>query len=144
MSGENAIYLVSCVKMKRIVPTPAKDMYISPWFRKARAYVEEREQTWFILSAKHGVVQPDDVIEPYDLTLNAMRVNDRRLWADEVLTQLEPHLKDLRSVTFLAGRNYREFLEPPLRNRGLAVLIPMEGLGIGKQLQWLNQGILHG
>ena len=67
--------------------------------------------------------------------LYTMPVADRRRWASRVLTQLEPHLNGIRSVTFLAGRRYREFLEPSLRSRGLVVSIPMEGLRIGEQLR---------
>ena len=60
-----------------------------------------------------------------------------------VVSQLEQHLNGIRSVTFLAGRRYREFLEPSLRSRGLVVSIPIEGLRIGEQLRWLT-GELRG
>ncbi len=79
------------------------------------------------------------MIAPYDLTLSTMPVADRRRWASRVLTQLEPHLSGIGSVMFLAGRRYREFLEPSLRSRGLLVSIPMEGLRIGEQLRWLTR-----
>lgn len=44
-----------------------------------------------------------------------------------------------RAVILLAGQRYREFIEPWLRERGHPVSIPLEGLPIGKQLQWLKQ-----
>ena len=113
------IYLLSCVGQKRATPIHARDLYTSPWFRKARTYADGTGQPWFILSAQYGLVHPDEMIAPYDLTLNTMPVADRRRWASKVLTQLEPHLNGIRSVTFLAGRRYREFLEPSLRSRGL-------------------------
>ena len=137
------ILLLSCVARKQPAPAPAKELYISAWFRKARCYADRTGQPWFVLSAKHGLVNPDDVISPYDLTLNTMPVADRRQWAGRVLNQLEPHLDGVGSVVFLAGRRYREFLEPSLRGRGLAVSVPLEGLGIGKQLRWLTE-MLHG
>ena len=137
------IQIVSCVGQKQPVPAPAKDLYISPWFRKARAYANSTGWPWFVLSAKHGLVHPDEVIAPYDLTLNRMPVANRRQWANQVLTQLRPHLDEVGSVVFLAGRRYCEFLEQPLRSRGLVVSIPMEGLRIGGQLRWLNK-MLHG
>jgi cytoplasmic iron level regulating protein YaaA (DUF328/UPF0246 family) len=137
------IYLVSCVSKKQSAPAPARDLYTSGLFNKARSYVAKMGQPWFVLSAKYGLVHPDEVIAPYDLTLNTMRVADRRLWASRVLTQLEPHLDGIGSINFLAGQRYREFLEASLRSRGLVVSIPMEGLGIGKQLSWLNRE-LHG
>lgn len=71
MEMVGTICLVSCVGTKRATPTPAKDLYQSDWFTKARTYAKSIG-SWFILSAKYGVVHPDEVIEPYEMTLNAM------------------------------------------------------------------------
>ena len=138
-----AIHLLSCVGRKQPVPAPARDLYTSSWFCKARSYAESTGQPWFVLSAKHGLVHPGEVISPYDLTLNTMPVADRRQWASRVLTQLGPYLGGVESVVLLAGQRYREFLEPSLRSRGLLVSVPMEGLRIGEQLRWLTKA-LHG
>ena len=132
------VYLVSCVSKKLSVPAPARDLYTSPWFHKARSYVERFGCPWFVLSAKYGLVHPDEVIAPYELALNTMGVTDRREWARRVLTQLEPRLTERQAVVFLAGQRYREFLEQPLRRHGVAVSVPMEGLKIGEQLRWLG------
>ena len=137
------IFLLSCVGQKQPVPARARDLYISSWFRKARSYADSTGRPWFVLSAKYGLVHPDEVMPPYDLTLNTMPVADRRQWASRVLTQLGPCLGDVGSVVFLAGQRYREFLEPSLRSRGVVVSVPMEGLRIGEQLRWLTK-TLHG
>ena len=134
-----SIYLLSCVGQKQPVPAPARDLYTSSWFQKARSHADSTGQPWFVLSAKYGLVHPDEVILPYDLTLNTMPVADRRQWASRVLAQLAPHLDDAGSVVFLAGQRYREFLAPSLRSRGLVVSVPMEGLRIGEQLRWLTR-----
>jgi len=39
----------------------------------------------------------------------------------------------------LAGKKYQENLVNPIQQMGCSVEIPMEGLGIGKQLRWLKQ-----
>ncbi len=67
-------FLVSCVKPKRGYPSPAKDLYLSDWFKKAFRYASQNADEWFILSAKYFLVLPDQVIEPYDLTLKSMSV----------------------------------------------------------------------
>ena len=41
-------------------------------------------------------------------------------------------------VMFLAGERYREVLAPFLELRGFTVQVPMAGLKMGRQLQWLN------
>ena len=139
MTVQTGISLVSCVGQKLHVPAPAKDLYTSTWFIKARGYADRTGQPWFVLSAKYGLVHPDDVIAPYDLTLNNMPTGDRRRWAVRVFGQLEPHLDAVENVTFLAGLRYREFLEPSLMSRGLNVSVPMKGLRIGEQLGWLTR-----
>lgn len=51
---ENVI-LISCAKTKRNTPSAAKDLYQSDLFRSMRCYAEENADSWYILSAKHGV-----------------------------------------------------------------------------------------
>ena len=116
---------------------------MSPWFRKARAFVEKAGDPWRILSAEYGLLHPDEEIRPYERTLNAMRVRERRRWAEGVLAHIETCLDGVDAVVFLAGQRYREFLEPALRDRGLVVSVPMIGLSQGRQMQWLNAR-LHG
>lgn len=130
--------LVSCVKTKLPDRAPARELYVSPWFRKARAVIEAAGWSWYILSAKYGLVDPDTVIEPYEKTLNAMRKNEPIEWSRRVMRALDPHLADVGSVVIFAGKKYREFLVPVLRKRGITVHIPMEGLGSGEQLARLN------
>ena len=136
-----ALCLVSCVAKKLPRSAPAKDLYVSPLFRKARSLVEARGWPWLILSAKYGLVAPEQVIEPYEQTLNTMGRAERRDWAERCLDALGPHLAGVKSVVFLAGVKYREFLAPALRDRGIGVHVPMEGLPIGKQLAWLDRAI---
>jgi len=135
---EKALVLVSCVKTKLDHPAPARDLYCSAWFRKVRTLIDRSGADWYILSALHGLVDPKQIIEPYELTLNKMGVAARREWAGQVLTDLLPKATGCSAVVFFAGQRYREFLEDPLRNAGHTVLVPMEGLQLGHQLSWLD------
>ena len=132
------LFLVSCVKTKLPTRAAAKDLYISDWFRKARACVESTDCPWGILSAEYGLLEPDEVIGPYEKTLNAMPVAERRAWAHEVLESMDSLLVGIDTVVFFAGERYRELLEPGLREWGVAVAVPMLGLRQGEQLAWLN------
>ncbi len=133
------IALVACVSRKNSMQMPARDLYISDWFRKASAYATRVADEWYILSAKYGLVAPDTVIEPYDETLNRMPAAARRAWAERVSKELSQVLRPGDQVMLLAGIKYRENLIGPIREMGCSVEIPMEGLGIGKQLRWLKQ-----
>src|SRR4051812_38638013 len=94
------IGLVGCVKTKLHRPAQAKDLYISPLFRGRRRYVERNCDRWFILSAKHGLLEPDSTIEPYDLRLSDCGAVDRRRWSRGALEALEAKLGELGSHTF--------------------------------------------
>jgi hypothetical protein len=116
----NALYLVACVKTKRKSRAAAKDLYVSSLFTKARAYVESKGGRWRILSAKHGLVHPDKVIGPYELTLNRIGVADRRKWAADVLEALlgvKPQPKQMSPRGF-------EYTPRTAENNSLAMLGP--------------------
>jgi hypothetical protein len=132
---------VSCVKTKLDRSAPAKDLYVSPWFTMARRYAETHAERWYILSAAHGLVEPEKVIDPYDISLNWMKVNDRREWSKLVQKQMD--LKWVRGGTaiLLAGLNYRRHLEKGLLDRFAEVEVPMSGLRLGQQLSWLSKSL---
>jgi hypothetical protein len=131
-------YLVSCVGSKRPSVAKAKDLYVSDWFLKARAYVERADAPWFILSAEHGLLDPDTPIEPYEKTLNLMGVAERRKWAQKVIGDMNLRLPAVGEIVVFAGARYREFLVQYLAGRAERVVVPLEGLRIGEQLSWLN------
>lgn len=137
-SADGRLHLVSCVSTKVDHRARAKDLYVSPWFRKARAYVSSRGAPWKILSAKHGLLSPESLIEPYEAALNTLPVAKRRAWSDRVLEALDSTIADGDEVVMLAGLRYREFVVPALRERGVRVDVPMSGLGLGMQLRWFD------
>ena len=129
--------LVGCVKSKLTHASPAADLYTSLLFRGRRAYVERSCERWLVLSALHGAVRPDVVLEPYDVTLNDASRTERRAWASRVLGQLESELGSLRGLTveIHAGANYTDWgLVEGLRERGATVEQPLAGLSLGQQL----------
>ena len=137
--GQGGIYLVACVNKKHLVPMKARDLYTSPLFAKSVEFAESQADQWFILSAKHGLLDPDRVIEPYDHSLRSMGAAERRIWAQGVARSLLPRLNRSDRVVMFAGKLYRENLVSPIREHGCNLEIPMEGLRIGEQLKWLNE-----
>ena len=84
-------------------------------FSLSYRYAKTCAERVYILSAKHGLVYEDAVLEPYDETLNDLPAEARKAWADRVLGQLA-QVCDTRADHFiiLAGRNYYEYLLPGL------------------------------
>jgi len=133
------IGLVGCVKSKQSTARPAKDLYTSALFRGRRAWVEKSCERWFVLSAEHGLLGPDEIIAPYDVSLKAAHPSQRRTWAKKVLADLEQTLGPLAPHTFEihAGSAYRDHgLIEGLREKGATVEIPAVGLRQGEQLRF--------
>jgi len=131
------IVLISCVAKKRKVKSLAKDMYISPLFKGAYKYAKKiKADKIYILSAKYGLLEENDVIEDYNETLNTKSAPEIKEWSVKVLTSLSQKT-DLQTdkFIFLAGEKYRKYLIENIRH----VSIPLEGLGIGKQLAFYKE-----
>jgi Family of unknown function (DUF6884) len=134
--------LVGCVKTKVPHAAQARDLYSSALFRGRRAFVESTCDRWFIISAKHGLVSPDEVLEPYEETLNGKSTADKRSWAAAVLRELDAVGFDFPNVLFEihARVEYRDFgLVDSLRSRGASVEVPAIHLSQGEQLAFYGR-----
>ena len=134
--------LISCTKSKQDYACKASEMYqASDLFRKAYSYANKNYDFVAILSAKYGLLLPDDKIEPYDLTLNDMNSEQRNKWAERVFSQMKSRLslEDFEKAFFHAGRRYRDRLIPKLETIGIRCETPLVGLGIGKQKRWYKE-----
>jgi hypothetical protein len=130
------IALISCGKSKLNVHAPAHTLYTGDLFQKSLAYARRKNaDAIYILSAKYGLLELEQEIAPYELTLKRMPSREVAQWAEGVLTQLRAR-SNLTTDRFiiLAGLPYRSLLLPHLTN----VEVPLEGLGFGEQLQFLK------
>jgi hypothetical protein len=83
-------------------------------------------------------LEPDQIIDPYNKTLNKTLSAERKEWAQRVFQNLRKRLDKNDRITILAGKSYRQYLVPLLSQEGFKILIPMEGKSLGVQLRWLN------
>jgi len=130
------VVLIACGNRKRGTATAAADLYVGSLFRYSLAYARSlKPNDIFVLSARHGLLSLDRIIEPYNETLNGKSSAEITAWADKTLNQLAK-LCDLEKdeMVVLAGDKYRKYLIPKMRN----ARIPLKGLPIGKQLQFLK------
>ena len=137
-TDEADLVLITCVKSKREVPAAAKDLYVSPLFTRQRAYAEHTGLPWFILSAEHGLVAPDDWLAPYERYLPDTPPAYRAAWGRWVAERLElltGALQD-RVIEIHAGSVYIEALSPHLIAKGAVLRTPLEGLSMGRRLSW--------
>ena len=135
------VVLVGCVKRKLDAPAPARELYTSPLFRKERDYAEQAGVPWFILSAEHGLVAPDQVLEPYDLRLSKTSREYRRTWGARVVEQLREAVGSVagKAIEIHAGSAYSDAIRVLLSRQGATVIEPLAGLTMGARLAWYGK-----
>lgn len=90
--------IVGCASAKLFRPAPARELYTSQLFPKASFYAEATCERWYILSAKHGLVHPDTVLELYDVKLGRSHRDPAKdpptvgVWNDLVIPPLREAL----------------------------------------------------
>jgi hypothetical protein len=121
---------------------PARVLYSkSSTFNLKRAYVEAVADHWIILSAKHGVVLPDQELATYDKVLP--RKGDPA-WAARVRKQLRSMFDNDTSFLVVTSKPYQAHLFTP--DSGFDYDAPLQKikvpkgkrLGIGYQRGWLK------
>lgn len=130
--------VVGCTDTKHDYATKATTLYEpSMLFRKRKAVAKQSEH-WGILSAKYGYVEPDAVIDTYNVHISD---RDRELWAGDVMDDLTLVLdqRDVDTVQILAGKGYVDPLTPELERLGYEVLDPLRGKMIGERLSRLTE-----
>lgn len=133
------IALIGCVKSKKDGCHRAQDIYISPLFKLRWRYVSNHFDKIFILSAKHGLIEPSRRIRKYDTSLDQISANKRKVWSRKVAKQLQRIISSNEEIYFFCGKKYREFLIGLLSEQ--KCFVPLEGLGLGQQLQWYKKNL---
>jgi hypothetical protein len=77
--------LVGCSQRKLRHTAPARELYTSPLFRLASRYCDATYDRWLVLSARHGLIDPEQILAPYDANLNRLDRAGRDEWARLVL-----------------------------------------------------------
>lgn len=140
------IVLISCVSRKGETQANAKDLYKGPLFTNSLAYgLALKPDRIFILSAHYYLLELEEIIEPYDVTLSyvapeikrkkpnlrVLTTSETELWGKEVLKQLGEKA-DLKKDEFiiLAGQSYVKPIASGLQN----IKEPLKGFIQGKRL----------
>lgn len=148
-SMAHKIILIACVSKKGSKKAKAKDLYISQLFKSSLAYANKQNpDKIFILSALHHLLDINQEIEPYNVTLSNVPKSKRKpglivlsseekiLWGQKVIEQLKTQT-DLMNDEFiiLAGQEYIK----PIKDSIPHLVQPLLGLGLGKRVQFLNK-----
>lgn len=136
------VALVGCGAAKLGHPAPARRLYSSALFRKSLELAERTHPRGMvrILSARFGLVRPEETLPPYEHLLTR---KDGAAWAEDVVSCLPLELSAFGplEVTVLAGVVYADPLVAEVQRLGLPWVVhqPMRGMGIGQRLGWLTR-----
>lgn len=150
------LVLVACSQTKAGHTTAAEHLYTSQLFKASARWAKANGDDWLILSAKHGLVEPTQELEPYDQRLTGDK-HAKRAWGfrvqagfagwcldqDEAGNPVETIQKQpggvkqvaLRIIV-LAGKDYVANLPQWMQERCEQ---PLAGKQIGERLRWLKQ-----
>ena len=143
-AGEHAahgqVLLIACVKSKLTQPAAAKDLYVSPLFTRERRYAESRGVPWFILSAEHALLAPNEWLSPYERYLPETPASYRAAWGRWVAERLDLLVGPLAgtSVEIHAGAAYVNAVAESVAAKGATLLTPLAGLSVGQRLSWYD------
>jgi hypothetical protein len=104
------LVVVPCSRAKLDTPAPAGRLYTGPLHLAARRAAERmRARRVLVLSARHGLVDLDTVIEPYDLAMGDPGSVVRETLARQAAALREP--PDTPFVVLLLPRAYAQAVE---------------------------------
>jgi hypothetical protein len=109
-------------------PRAAGELFRSDGFARSREHARHSRLPWFVLSAKHGLLDPDEVISPHEIQIDDQPTAYRTAWGEWVVAQLADRLQlDGVVVEVHGGVDFAQPLRQPLTRRGAVLEIPLPG-----------------
>lgn len=134
------LVITGCTKNKCDIPEdaliPANELYQGTLFKKVKTFCELRGYEYKIISAKYGLLDPNDEIQKYDKVLK----NKRDIEAIKPLVEhdLKKILNNYDTILIIAGKNYRELLSDLIDER----FVILKSRGIGDMVHIVSSAIL--
>lgn len=140
------VALVGCGKVKAANPATARELYRSPLFAKSVTLAELAADATFVASAgRNHLLELEEIVEPYDVSLRAFDRGARERWASCLLGDLIARFPGRRvKLVLLMGETYAEPIVEAVRELRRAWPSPtllLEGLTVGRRLSFLNVAI---
>lgn len=132
------VILVGCGAKKLACAAPARDLYIGSLFTDARCYAESSGLPWGVISALHGFLLPDQVVEPYDYRLRPA-TGEWDQWAEWIRHKSRLAYGSYAHAILLMGADYADRIAVHLDRDGITTEQPLRGLGLGYRRRWLRQ-----
>lgn len=149
------LLIVGCGAAKHAIAQPAKSLYVGPLFTSARRYAEQEIEVghvlaWRILSAKYGLIAPEQVIEPYNVRLaggprdpafDRLLAEQLGAWLRELGASSHPTRDPFCTLEVHAGEAYVAAVAWCAGDMATNTRIsaPLAGLSLGHRLGWYKR-----
>ncbi|MDG6250792.1 tRNA-guanine transglycosylase DpdA [Methanocalculus sp.] len=123
------LVITACTKKKApidpLMTVPAKDLYQGTIFKKVQEYCNGKGFDYVIISARFGLLLPDDEVWLYEKFLKTKQdIEEIRPRVENKLAEILPNYD---RVLVIAGKNYREVLRNVIDDR--FVFVKSKGIG---------------
>ena len=138
--GRVPLMVIGCSREKLEMAAPSRNLYMSDRFRHSVDLATGMAAPFVILSAKHGVVEPGEVLEPYDMDIATLSDAHQRSWAQAAVERLAVHAQG-RAISVLATGTYERLLLSAngARQQPLEIVAPWLELEAPDRVVWLNE-----
>lgn len=131
--------IINCGADKKSYKCKAKDLYIGNLFIASRKFVESNYTTYCILSAKYHCVNPNDILEPYDMFLGNFTKEEKQHWGEITAHQLLSNFPKDTEFDFYVSQSYLDYILPILESNNVKYNCYLNHMGLGYKIQWFNQ-----
>lgn len=100
--------------------------------------MEQTKSEWYIISAKYGLLRPDEMLYPYDLNLGDLPADRREKWADSIVDKLAPTHTEFTRYVILADDLYSESLAKSFLTHNYKYTVPFWGMSHDKVIEHLK------
>jgi hypothetical protein len=136
--GATRVVLIASSGVTATSPQPAATLFESGGFAAARDHAVRSGHPWFVLSAKHGLLDPGDVVGPFDVQIGDQASGYRATWGEWVVAQLAARVQLQDAVVEVhGGVDFAQPLRAPLTRRGAVLDIPLPGMWRDSDPAWI-------
>jgi len=129
-----SIALISCSKAKlKWIHRACKLYSKSPLFNKYVKYALKNCNDWYILSAKHWLIDKNKLLQDYDYTLVWKNKKILKEFWKKISKEIIDKIDKNEEIIVLAWENYIKYLDIPNK-----IINPFKGLSICYRLQKLK------
>lgn len=129
--------ILGCTKSKHTGVMEARRLYEkSNLFRLSKAFCKKNKFHYIIISAKYGLIHPNQEICDYNETFDSKK--KIKEMSKIIIPGLKKLIKNYDRIVVLTGEKYIETFRPLIDNK---FSFPLKCLPIGKRMQWLKKEV---